>query len=1064
MGQVDWYKEAVIYELHVKCFYDSSGDGIGDFEGLTQKLDYLMDLGVTAIWLLPFYPSPLKDDGYDIADYRDVHPSYGLLKDFKIFLREAHKRGLKVITELVINHTSDQHPWFQKARKAGARPADADFYVWGDDPNLYKEARVIFQDFEPSNWAWDRESCRYYWHRFYSHQPDLNFDHPPVQRAIIQILSFWFKMGVDGLRLDAVPYLFEREGTVCENLPETHAFLKKLRSYVDTHFEGKMLLAEANQWPEEAAKYFGEGDECHAAFHFPLMPRLFMSIHLEDSMPIIEIMEQTPKIPDNCQWALFLRNHDELTLEMVTDEERDYMFRIFAHDPKARHNLGIRRRLAPLLKNDRRKIELMDALLFSLNGTPVIYYGDEIGMGDNIYLGDRDGVRTPMQWSNDRNAGFSKANPQQLYLPPIVDPEYHYETVNVESQLNNPHSLLRWTKQLIALRKRFKAFSYGTTQFMTTENRKVLVFFRQYQEELIMIVTNLSRFPQYVELDLKQYTGYSLIEMFSGERFPAVGELPYFITLGAYGYYWFSLEKTLKPLGLEETQAATIELNGEIDTLFQPSWTPLLERMTKTYLEAHIAKANKSKISLSECLLIDKNSHIYLIIVQITMPTGVIDHIPLFVSPLSEEAFQKEFQGSIAKRICLAKTPNMTYALCDLRESPFLFTCLLAMINQQKKVKNRVGEVRGVKRASLEEGVVKTFLRTQGEIDPDVEVRLFLSDKTDFKAFVPILGYLVYEGPQKIYLALAEKFKEYAAQQNARQLFAEAAGRFLQSLETLSEKWEPGLILPLKSWTELVASPIPTKIQELLEGHADVAELLGQTAAQLHQALSSADQNIDFAPVEFTLFHQRSIYQTMRRKSLEAFSRLGKRQNPEDAQMLQGLFLKVIQGLLHTSLTGLRLRYHGNFILDHLVFEGKEFLVTHFGGKAALSQSERKYKRSSLRDIAAMIYSITEVAFEAADKLHAQGLIKDLTQVRERALGWSLWVSAAFLSVYLKKTAHLQFMPHNPQEIDALISIFLFERCLDEINDPKQTHLDAAYSLLAHLLPLYGGNTYTDPN
>ena len=1055
MGQKGWYKEAVIYELHVKCFYDSSGDGIGDFKGLTHKLDYLVDLGVTAIWLLPFYPSPLRDDGYDIADYRDVHPSYGLLKDFRTFLREAHKRGLKVITELVINHTSDQHPWFQKARKAGARKADADFYVWSDDPNRYKEARIIFQDFEPSNWAWDREAGRYYWHRFYSHQPDLNFDHPPVQRAIFQILSYWFKMGVDGLRLDAIPYLFEREGTVCENLPETHAFLKKLRSYVDTHFEGKMLLAEANQWPEEAAKYFGEGDECHAAFHFPLMPRLFMSIHLEDSMPIIEIMEQTPQIPDNCQWVLFLRNHDELTLEMVTDEERDYMFRIFAHDPKARHNLGIRRRLAPLLKNDRRKIELMDTLLFSLNGTPVIYYGDEIGMGDNIYLGDRDGVRTPMQWSNDRNAGFSKANPQQLYLPPIVDPEYHYETVNVESQQNNPHSLLRWTRQLIALRKRFKAFSHGTTQFMATVNRKVLVFFRQYQEELLMIVANLSRFPQYVELDLKHHKGYSLIEMFSGERFPIIGELPYCITLGAYGYYWFSLEKVLKPPEAIEAQVAPIELNGEIDTLFQPPLRPLLERMIRSYLATYLSKADTSKITLSDHLLIDKNKKIYLIIVQITMPTGVIDHISLFVSLLSEEAYQKAFQGSTSQRICLAKTPNMTYALCDLRESPYLFTNLLALINQQKRIKNPRGELRGVKRASLEEGVVKTFLRTHGEIDPDVEVRLFLSDHTDYKGFVPILGYLVYEGAQKIYLALAEKFRERAVEQNARQLFAEAAGRFLQSLEALSEKWEPELIVPRKSWTELGSNPLLPKVEELLEGQANFAGLVGETAAQLHQALSSADQTQDFSPIEFTLFHQRSIYQTMRRKLQEAFSKLKKFKPKEDVEMLQALFFKNIQGLLHNSLTGLRLRYHGNFILDHLVYEGKEFIVTHFGGKAALSQSERRYKRSALRDIASMLYSITEVAFEAAEKLHAQGLLKDLAGAQEKALVWSLWVSAAFLSAYLKKTAHLPFMPHNPQEINLLITLFLCERCLDEINDPNSTHLDAAYSLLAHLLPLY---------
>ncbi|MFO7460266.1 MAG: maltose alpha-D-glucosyltransferase, partial [Desulfatiglandales bacterium] len=500
-----WYKDAVIYQVHVKAFCDSDGDGVGDFKGLTSKLDYLQDLGVTAIWLLPFCPSPMKDDGYDIADYMGIHPEYGTLGDFRVFLREAHRRNLSVITELVVNHTSDQHPWFQKARRARSGNRWRDFYVWSDTPDLYKETRIIFQDFETSNWSWDRVAKAYYWHRFYSHQPDLNYENPQVQSAILKVLDHWLDMGVDGLRLDAVPYLYEREGTNCENLPETHAFLKRMRAHVDGKFENRMLLGEANQWPEDASAYFGEGDECHMAFHFPLMPRMFMAIRMEDRFPIVDILAQTPTIPEVCQWAIFLRNHDELTLEMVTDEERDYMYRVYAQDPRARINLGIRRRLAPLLANNRRRIELMSSLLCSMPGTPVLYYGDEIGMGDNVYLGDRNGVRTPMQWSADRNAGFSRSNPQKLYLPIIIDPEYHYETINVEAQQANHQSLLWWMKRLIALRKRFKPFCRGAIDFLDPENYKILAFIRRYEEEQVLVVANLSRFVQYVELDLSAY-------------------------------------------------------------------------------------------------------------------------------------------------------------------------------------------------------------------------------------------------------------------------------------------------------------------------------------------------------------------------------------------------------------------------------------------------------------------------------------------------------------------------------------------------------------------------------
>ena len=536
-----WYKEAVIYEIHVRAFADSNDDGIGDFNGLVDKLDYLQDLGVTALWLLPFYPSPLRDGGYDIADYMTINPAYGTLKDFSRLLKEAHRRGIRVITELVLNHTSSEHEWFQRSRRAPPGGKWRDYYVWSDSPKRYSDARIIFKDFETSNWTWDPVAQSYYWHRFYSHQPDLNFDNPEVHKSLLKVIDFWLELGVDGMRLDAVPYLYERDGTNCENLPETHAFLKQIRRHVDARFRDRMLLAEANQWPEDAAAYFGGGDECHMNFHFPLMPRMFMAVHLEDRFPIVDILRQTPSIPQNCQWATFLRNHDELTLEMVTDEDRDYMYRVYAEDPNARINLGIRRRLAPLAKG-RRKIELMNAMLMSLPGTPVLYYGDEIGMGDNIYLGDRDGVRTPMQWSADRNAGFSRANPQKLYLPVITDPEYHYESNNVQAQEANASSLLWWMKRLIALRKEYEVFGTGNIEFLYPDNNKILAFTRSDGRRRVLVVINLSRFAQCAEIDLSRYAGQSPVEMFGRTPFPAIVDKPYFLSLGPHSFYWFTLE------------------------------------------------------------------------------------------------------------------------------------------------------------------------------------------------------------------------------------------------------------------------------------------------------------------------------------------------------------------------------------------------------------------------------------------------------------------------------------------------------------------------------------------
>jgi len=537
-----WYKDAIIYQLHVRTFCDSNGDGIGDFVGLTQRLDYLQELGTNTIWLLPFYPSPLRDDGYDIADYTTVHPSYGTLDDFKAFLTAAHNRGLRVIIEMVMNHTSDQHPWFQEARSSRDNPK-RDWYVWSDTDTKYQGVRIIFIDTELSNWTWDPVSKSYYWHRFFSHQPDLNFDNPHVFEAMWEIMKFWLDMGVDGFRLDAVPYLVEREGTSCENLPETHAIIKQVRKRLDEFYPGRMLLAEANQWPADVRAYFGDGDEFHTAFHFPLMPRMFMAVKLEDRKPIIEILDQTPSIPENCQWCIFLRNHDELTLEMVTDIERDYMYDEYATDKTMRINLGIRRRLAPMMENDRRRIELLNGLLMSMPGTPIIYYGDEIGMGDNIYLGDRNGVRTPMQWNGGTNAGFSFADPERLYSPLISNSVYGYQVVNVDSQRRFSHSLLSWMKALIKTRNSYRVFSRGTMEFLRPSNHRVLAYIRELGNEKILVVNNLASSAQAVELDVQQYKGYIPIEMFGRNLFPRFGDLPYLLTLGPYQFYWFRLRR-----------------------------------------------------------------------------------------------------------------------------------------------------------------------------------------------------------------------------------------------------------------------------------------------------------------------------------------------------------------------------------------------------------------------------------------------------------------------------------------------------------------------------------------
>ncbi|MGZ8901452.1 MAG: maltose alpha-D-glucosyltransferase, partial [Limisphaerales bacterium] len=699
-----WYKTGVIYELHVRAFYDSDGNGVGDFIGLTSKLDYLRDLGVTALWLLPFYPSPLRDDGYDIADYFKVHPNYGTLEDFKLFLREAHHRGLRVITELVLNHTSDQHAWFQRARRAKPGSRWRDFYVWSDTPEKYKETRIIFKDVEVSNWTWDHVAGAYYWHRFFSHQPDLNYDNPEVFDEMVKVLDFWLDLGVDGLRLDAVPYLYEREGTSCENLPETHAALKKLRAHVDSKYGDRMLLGEANQWPEDAVAYFGEGkgDECHMTFHFPLMPRLFMAARMEERTPIVDILEQTPAIPESAQWALFLRNHDELTLEMVTDEERDYMYRMYAHVQQARLNLGIRRRLAPLLGNDRKRIELLNALLFSLPGTPVLYYGDEIGMGENIYLGDRNGVRTPMQWSSDKNAGFSRANPQALYLPIIYDPEYHYEALNVEAQLANPHSLLWWMRRLLALRKKWRALGEGQCEFLNPENRKILAYVLRDEDETLLVVANLSRFVQPVELDLSRFKGVEPMELFGRTRFPPIGDQPYFLTLGPHAFYWFALQSAEIAAPAAGGGPRSISAPHEWQDIFTGKRKTTLETILTSYIQKQRwfgGKANPVKqVTVAEIFPIasgDKDLG-YLTLLNVDYVQGNPEVYQLPLAFATGEEAQRLLND--APRLVIADlkvAEDQSGVLYDALGNTAFCNALLEMIADERRLKIAQGELAG---------------------------------------------------------------------------------------------------------------------------------------------------------------------------------------------------------------------------------------------------------------------------------------------------------------------------------------------------------------------------------
>jgi maltose alpha-D-glucosyltransferase / alpha-amylase len=776
-----WYKDAIIYQLHVRSFYDSNGDGIGDFKGLIKKLDYVQNLGVNTLWLLPFYPSPLKDGGYDIADFTDIHPDYGTLNDFKRFVTESHKRGLRIITELVLNHTSTEHKWFKRARKSPQGSINRDFYVWNDTPEKYQDARIIFQDFEVSNWTYDHEAKAYYWHRFYSHQPDLNFENPKVQKEILRIMDFWCEIGVDGFRLDAVPYLYEEEGTNCENLPETHAYLKELRRYVDDKYPGRLLLAEANQWPNDASDYFGDGDECHMAFHFPLMPRLYMALRMEDRFPIVDIMEQTPRIPDVCQWAIFLRNHDELTLEMVSDEERDYMYKAFASDPRKRVNVGIRRRLFPLLGGDTRSIEMLNFLLFSMPGTPIVYYGDEIGMGDNYYLGDRDGVRTPMQWSPDKNAGFSNADPQKLFLPVVIDYNYHYTTVNVENQERHPTSFLWWKRRVINKRRQYKAFGRGSIRFINTSNPKVLAFVREYMDETILVVVNLSRYSQHVELDLHEFSGCVPMEVFSRNDFPVVTDEPWPFSMQFKNYFWFELRKQGKESAAEPQGLDVLDFTGQEWLEMKTPLQDAVKQRLYGFIFQHKWFTGDAR-KLRDVRVVDvvpvKNNKIpaYLFVVQLDLIEAEKD---IFIMPVSYQVndHAAEFRTKHPEAIISsAKVDGNDAILYDGAFDNELLVGLFGLMSKRSKLKGlHQGEIEGVSGNRLKTAMGKeidlkpydvTFKRSntlvnwddkfyfkiyrnpkEGE-NPDVEIIKNLTRHSQFENMSTYLARIDYKHPE----------------------------------------------------------------------------------------------------------------------------------------------------------------------------------------------------------------------------------------------------------------------------------------------------------------------------
>ncbi len=1069
-----WYKDAIIYELHIKAFADSNADGTGDLRGLIDKLDYLEELGINALWLLPFFPSPLRDDGYDIADYSSVHPDYGTTRDFRRLLREAHRRGIRVIIELVMNHTSSDHLWFQRSRTARPGSRWHNMYVWSDTPDKYSDARIIFNDFETSNWQWDPAAKSYYWHRFYSHQPDLNFDSPHVHSEMLKVIDFWLGMGVDGVRLDAVPYLYEREGTNCENLPETHRFLKKLTAHVTSKFKNKMLLAEANQWPEDAAAYFGSGDECHMAFHFPLMPRMFMAFQMEDSFPIIDILNSTPQIPEHCQWAIFLRNHDELTLEMVTDEERDYMYRSYAQDPRAKINLGIRRRLAPLLSNNRRKIELMNILLFSFPGTPVIYYGDEIGMGDNYYLGDRNGVRTPMQWSPDRNAGFSDANPHSLYYPVIIDPDYHYESINVETQERNLSSLLWWMKRVIAVRKRFKAFSRGDFVIIHSDNPKIMVFVRSYGVEIILVAVNLSRFAQMVELDLSRYAGYIPEETFSGNRFPVIKDSPYPLTFGPYNHYWLLLREPASLKG-DRDQIPKITLRGGWKTLFEKRHRQKCELLLPQYLIRCRWFASKSRtiraVRINESIRIPcKNEPAQLLLIEVRYNEGAPElyMLPVSFAPEPDAAhIYEEHPGSCIMPLRAAGTDGILYE--SILNDEFR-NIMLSSMARKAKIKGDSGELAFDSRPPLkkllkkeidglssrplsadqsnssiiygERYFLKLYRKLDAGIHPDREITQHLTEHRLYENIPAYAGAIEYQRSRRppITVGMLQHYVESMG--DAWALTVDFANRYFDRILIKKEELEPP-----KTGASFLAGIGEADVPELLRDligtpFMETAALLGRRTAELHCALSTAAGNDNFKHERFSMLYQRSVFQSMQSLAKRTIGTLKKNIGslPEDAQAdargvidAEQSIIEALRSILQKKIDASKIRIHGDYHLGQVLYTGKDFIIIDFEGEPARSISERRLKQTPFKDIAGMIRSFHYAAHAPLFQLKTVRP-EDIALLQPWIEPWYYCVSGLFTGAYIEVAESRAFMPREHIERRILMQTYLLEKAVYELS------------------------------
>jgi maltose alpha-D-glucosyltransferase/alpha-amylase len=1059
-----WFKDAIIYQLHVKAFRDSNGDGVGDFAGLTERLDYLHDLGVTTLWLLPFYPSPGRDDGYDISDYGDINPAFGTMRDFRRFMQEAKRRGLRVITELVINHTSDQHDWFKRAKRSPAGSSARNWYVWSDTEQKYQGTRIIFTDTEKSNWTWDSEAGAFYWHRFFSHQPDLNYDNPRVIRSMLQVMKRWLDAGVDGFRLDAVPYLCECEGTNNENLPETHGVLKILRAQLDAYTPGKVLLAEANQWPEDVQQYFGNGDECHMAYHFPLMPRIYMAIAQEDRFPITDIMRQTPEIPTNCQWAMFLRNHDELTLEMVTDAERDYLWSTYAADPRARINLGIRRRLAPLMDNDRRKIELMNSILLSMPGTPIIYYGDEIGMGDNIYLGDRNSVRTPMQWTPDRNGGFSRCDPAQLYLPCIMDPVYGYDAVNVEAQTRSLSSLLNWMKRLIGVRKSTKVFGRGTLTFIRPANRAVLAYVRQLDNDAILCVANISRSAQAVELDMSAWKGRVPQEMLGRTNFPRIGELPYLVTLPPYGFFWFALNTDAK----SEPQKI---LPREITTLvLGHGWENSLSSWTRRTFEAEVlpsfmperrwfadkdSRTVSTKVSVAIPIEHD-GGRIAAVIVESTSRQGVSRYfLPLTVKWSRYTAIDK----SPATILSAVRRGASEGTLLDATAEPDFISVALNNIHRGETVvgsgaslefrptnvfaEGPPPEIKTVVPIDREQSnssvivdnkyVVKVLRRVSAGVHPEFEMGRYLADVAHFQNSPPLLGTVeLIEGETRTALSTVHAFVENQG---------DAWGVTGASLDRLIDEQR---LVPDEAATE--TSEMTSMLQRMRQ--------IGRRTAELHRALASHPEIEAFAPEPISqadtlrwsgaiMTRASHVFEMLRENS----DRLGEIAAglSERLQHRRDAIFAHIEDLKNSKVTGSKIRVHGDFHLGQVLVAKDDAYILDFEGEPRQSLEQRRLKAPPARDVAGFLRSInyaTSAAIDRAPNVTAEERL--LLGPRTRV--WGARLSAAFWETYRETLGEVDIWPADKAEAEALLNLFQLEKAFYEIeyevtNRPGWVHI-----------------------